>query len=74
MTDIEIEDTGKLKEFVGCKIKIYIFELSAKFTKPVMINSLLNEFGAGKKKQVTLAEPNTALKRPKSGEILANKD
>ena len=47
---------------------------SAKFTQPVMMQSFLDEFGAGKKKQVTPAELNTVLNRPKSGEILANKD
>ena len=39
-----------------------------------MIQSLLNEFNAGKKKQATLAEPNIGLKRPEPGEILASKD
>ena len=39
-----------------------------------MIQSFLDKLGAEKKKQVTPAEPNTVLKRPESGEILANKD
>ena len=34
----------------------------------------MDEFGAVEKKQVTLAEPNTVLRRPESGGILANKD
>ena len=39
-----------------------------------MIQSFLDEFHTEKKKQVTLAEPNTVLKKPEPGEILVNKD
>ena len=39
-----------------------------------MIQSFLDKFGTEKKKQVTSAEPNTVLKKPEPGEILANKD
>ena len=39
-----------------------------------MIQSFLDEFSAGKKKQVTPAGLNTVLKRPEPGEILVNKD
>ena len=39
-----------------------------------MIQPFLDKFSAGKKKRVTSAEPNTVLKRPEPGEILANKD
>ena len=38
-----------------------------------MIQSFLDKFGAGKK-QVAQAEPNTVIKLPEHGEILANKD
>ena len=72
--EVEIEDVGELKEFVGCEIEIDKSEQSAKFTQPVMIQSFLDEFGAGKKEQVTPAEPSTVLKRPESGKILVNKD
>ena len=71
--EIKIEDVGKLKEFVGCKIEINKSERSARFTKPVMIQSFLDKFAAGKNKQVTLAELNIIPKRPEPGEILANK-
>ena len=74
MKEIEIEDVGELKEFVWFKTEIDKSEWSAKFTQPVMIQSFLDEFGAGKKKQVTPAEPNTVLKRPELGKILANKN
>ena len=47
--EIEIEDVGELKEFVGCKINI------DKFTQPVMIQSFLDEFGVEKKRGVMLA-------------------
>ena len=72
--EIKIEDFGELKEFVRCKMKIDKSEQLAKFTKPVMIQSFLDRFGAGKEKQITPLEPNIVLKRPKPGEILANKD
>ena len=39
-----------------------------------MIPSFLDKFRAGKKKQMTPAEPNTVLKRLEPGMILANKD
>ena len=71
---IKIEDVGELKEFVECKVKIDKSEQSAKFTQPDMMESFLDEFSAGKKKGVMPAEANTVLKRPESGEILANKD
>ena len=67
--EIEIEDVGKLKEFVGCKIEIDKSEHSAKFTQPIMIQSSLDEISAGKK----LAELNTVLKRLEPDKILANK-
>ena len=72
--EIKIEVVGELKEFVGCMINIDKLEQTAKFTRPVMIQSFLDEFCAGKKKQVMPAEPNTVLKRIESGKILANKD
>ena len=46
-------DAGKLKEFIGFKIKIDKVEQSAKFTQPVMIQSFLVELGAGKKANET---------------------
>ena len=39
-----------------------------------MIQSFLDKFSAGKKKQVTPAEPNTVLKSAEPGEVLVNKD
>ena len=38
-----------------------------------MIQSFLDEFGAGQKKQVTPPELNTVLRKSEPGEILANK-
>ena len=57
--EVKIEDVGELKEFIESKIKIDKLEQSAKYTQPVVIQSFLNELGAGKKKQMTSAEPNT---------------
>ena len=37
--EIKIEDVGKLKEFVICKIEMKKLERSAKFTQPVIIQS-----------------------------------
>ena len=51
--EIEIEEVGELKEFVGCKDEIDQSERQAKFTPPVLIQSFLDDFSAGKKKQVT---------------------
>ena len=45
--EIEIEDVGELKVFIGCKIEIDKSEQSAKFTQPVTIQLFLDEFGAG---------------------------
>ena len=47
--EIKIEDVGKLKEFIGCKIKIVKLEQSAQFTQLVIIRSFLDEFSAGKR-------------------------
>ena len=60
--EIKIDNVGELNEFLGCKIKIDKLEQSVKFTQPVMIQSFLNEFGAGKKRRVTPAEPNSSDK------------
>ena len=38
--EIKVEDVGKLKEFLGCKIKIDKSEQSPKYTQPVMIKSI----------------------------------
>ena len=70
--EIEIEDVAKQKEFVGSKIEMDKSERSPKFTQPV-IQSSLDEFGAGKKNWITPAELNT-VKKPEPGEILAKKD
>ena len=70
--EIEIEDVGKLKEFVGCKVEIDNSKQSAKFTKPAMIQSFLDEFGAGKKKYTN--RTGHSFKRAKPGKILASKD
>ena len=48
--DTKIEDVGTLNDCVGCKIKIDKSEQSAKFNQPVMIQSSLDKFVAGKKK------------------------
>ena len=72
--EIEVEDVGKLKELIGCKIKIDELGRWAKFTQLVMIQSFLDKFHAGKRKWVTLAELNTVLNKAESGEILVNKD
>ena len=45
--EIEIEDVGKLKEFVGCKVEIDKLKRSGKFIQSVMIQSFLDEFSAG---------------------------
>ena len=39
-----------------------------------MIKSFLHEFGAGKKKQVTPAEPYIMLKKPEPGKVWVNKE
>ena len=36
--------------------------------------SFLDEFGAGKKKQLTQAKPNMVFKRPVYGKLFVNKD
>ena len=53
---MEIEDVCKLTVLVGCKIEIKKLEQSAIFTQPIMIQSFLDEFGAGKQRQVTPAD------------------
>ena len=60
--EIKIEYVGKLKEFVGFTVEIDKLERSTKFTQPVMIQSFLDEFGAGEKRQMTPVELSTVLK------------
>ena len=71
--EIKVEGVGEVKEFIGCKTEIDKLESSAKFTQPVMIQLFLDKCSAGQKKQVTTAEPNTVLKKPEPGEILAKR-
>ena len=47
--EIRIEDVGKLKKLIGCKVEVNKTERSAKFTQAVMIQSFWDEFGAGQK-------------------------
>ena len=55
------------------KIEIDKWERSAKCTQPIMIQSFLDKFEKGKKKQATPAGPNKVLKSPEPGKISANK-
>ena len=68
----EDKNWQKLEEFVGCKIEIDNSEQSTKFTQPVMIQSFMVEFSSGRKKQITPAEPNTVLKRPRFWQTRTN--
>ena len=60
-TVFELDDLGELMEYVGCKVDVDREKRTAKFTQPVMIQSFKDEFGAGKVRRVTPAEPGTML-------------
>ena len=57
----ELDDLGKLMEYVGCKVDVDREKGSAKFMQPVMIQSFKDEFGAGKVRRVTPAKPGIML-------------
>ncbi len=65
---IDIDDVGPLNEFVGCKVEIDQIAKTAKSTQPVMIQSFLDEFDAGRTKRVTPAEAGTVLQKSKGDE------
>ena len=53
----EVEDIGPLEEYVGCKIEIKEIEgkRTLKFTQPVLVQSLVDEFELPNKKPATPA-------------------
>ena len=57
--EIKMEYVRELKEFFECKVDIDKSERPTKLTKPVTIQSFLDKFSKGKKKQVTPAELGT---------------
>ena len=58
---VKCEDTGEVKEYVGCKIDYDKKERSIKITQPVLLQSFEDEFTLPKLKPVTPAQPNTTL-------------
>ena len=63
---IKCEDTGELKEYVGCKIERNEEENWIKLTQPVLIKSFKDEFEKLPNKNfVTPAIPNTVLQKTK---------
>jgi hypothetical protein len=53
MKQFECDDVGKIEEFLGNKIEINCDSKTAKFTQPVLLQSLKDEFVL-KKGKVTL--------------------
>ena len=47
---VECDDTGELKEYVGCKLDIDIKNQRMKWTQPVLLQSFTDEFELPKKK------------------------
>jgi hypothetical protein len=48
MTQVDCEDGGVMKEFVGCKINHDRTKKTLRFTQPVLLQSLMDEFPIAK--------------------------
>ena len=69
----ECEDVGWLDEYVGCKIDIDRNKRKLKYTQPVLIQSLHDEFDLPEKEYHTPAEPGQVLSQSDEGDILNSK-
>jgi hypothetical protein len=50
MSHVDCEDGGEMKEFVGCKIDHDRSKRALKYTQPVLLESLIDEFSIAKEK------------------------
>jgi len=62
----ECDDIGFVREYVGCKIHMRAGDRSVKFTQPILIKSLIDEFNAGTK---TVSTPASAGQCLQAGEV-----
>jgi hypothetical protein len=61
MEYFECEDVGFVKEYVGCKVEMDEKEKSVKFTQPILVKCLVDEFGSGFKHVSTPASASRCL-------------
>jgi Reverse transcriptase (RNA-dependent DNA polymerase) len=66
MKHFNCDDNGFSDEYVGCKIEMCSGNKMTKFTQPVLIRSLIEEFNSGKKKVSTPAAPGQTLQAGKT--------
>jgi Reverse transcriptase (RNA-dependent DNA polymerase)/Zinc knuckle len=61
MSYFSCDDIGFVKEYVGCQISMNSNDKTVKFTQPILIQSLIDEFGAGDKQVSTPATAGQTL-------------
>ena len=71
---VECDDTGELKEYVGCKLEIDIEKQRMKWTQPVLLQSFTDEFKLPKENFETPAAPGTVLQAIEDGDNLKHQE
>jgi hypothetical protein len=70
MKDMECDEAGELKEYIGCKIDINKDELTLQVTQPVLLQSFVDEFKLPDFNPVTPAVSGETLHADEEVELL----
>lgn len=61
MEQVECDNTGVIKEYVGCKVHFDCANCTTKLAQPILIQSFQDEFTLPQKFYTSPAVPNTTL-------------
>ena len=67
-THLNVDDVGALADYLGCNLTFDWDELSCRFTQPVLVQSLRDEYTASDKETCVPAAPGSVLCRPPEGD------
>ena len=71
---VDCDDTGEMKEYVGCKIDYDREQQRLKITQPVLIQSFWDEFELPNEEYSTPAAPNKTLQKKSDESTLSSVD
>ena len=69
MDEVACDDTGDIKEYVGCKVDFDTENLTVRLTQPVLIQSFIDEFNVPDKIFNTPGVPGTILNEKESQKL-----
>ena len=67
-THFNVNDVGALADYLGCNLTFNWDERSCRFTQPVLVQSLRDEYNATDKETTVPATPGSVLCRPSKGD------